>query len=1431
MITPSQLLAATQPRRWAAQQENVTPPVPLIARWQVAVDRERLIETLSTILIAQQQFCDDPFRSTSAAINAALAEPFPLTELDLRARPAHDHAALIQAAITRESSPPTASWLWATLIQLDNQEFVLVLYGHPMITDNVGLLPIYADLVAGYQGQRQPIPAPGALSPADPDLHQQRAYWQAQLQDCPPTIELPTFGPAASGGPISGALRPFELPAALLARLPDAVPTQPQTLLPVLLAAWQVLLARYSRQNELVVGVVQELAATGRHCLPVRSVIDGNEPFYALLQRVKRTYAAGLAHSDLPWPLLAEVLQALADGAAGPLLPATLSLYLAVESPALTALLAPYAIEQIPLTTDLSLHLTPAADGSLRGLLIYNHSLFSPTQIEQLLDHYVNLLAGIAAQPQQAVARLPLLSARQQRHMLQDLNASAAPGSGAACIQHLLEQQADRSPEATAVSTGADHLSYAELDRRANQLAHQLQQLGVGPDQPVGICLPRSLGLIVGILAILKAGGAYVPLDPDYPTERLRLMLEDSAISVLITQSDLSNLPLDHPVPTVLLDRHAAVLAAQPATRPASQVGPHNLAYMIYTSGSTGRPKGVMIEHHALVNFTEQAVSHYAMTAQDRVLQCASISWDTSAEEIYPCLASGGTLLLRTPHMLDSAQGFIAQCRDWQLTVINLASAFWHELMLDPASAALNQIETLRLTIIGGERVSPERVATWYQRIDQRIRLLNTYGASEATAITTTYDLTAHAATALGPEVPIGRPFPNVQTYILDAQLQPVPFGVLGDLYIGGRGLARGYHLDAALTASTFIPHPWSQRPEGTPGARLYRTGDVARYREDGSIEYFGRLDHQVKIRGHRIALGEIEATLNQHPAVRDVIVLAREDQPGHKRLVAYLIAQPAADLDSAALREFLATRLPAYLRPAAFVLLETFPLTPNGKINRRALRAPEQAAAERTAAPPQTPTEQALGRIWADLLHLDHVAASANFFELGGHSLLAMHLITAIQQRFQFSLRLQTLLAHPTLGEMAGLIDGALSVELPSVAIDFAAEAVLDPTLHFAAPRQPAPAATAILLTGATGFLGAFLLHELLEQTSAAVYCLVRSRDHAAASARIRETLEGYGLGHVALSARIKPIPGDLSRPLLGLSAEDFAELARTIECIYHNGAAVNVVYPYTALKAANVLGTHEIIRLAASGQPKSLHFISTLAVAEAASAGAPWIAEATTLPSLASASGYVQSKWVAEKLIMQAQARGLAASIYRPDRIAGHSVSGVSNADDFFLRWLAGCCLMQAAPELALSERMLPVDYVSRAIVQLAGQPTAPGQAFHLLHEQPLDFATIIAWIQAAGYPLERLPYAEWRERLRATAATAPEHPLYPFIDLFPTDPAELDGLGYQSATPVETHNTRTGLRDTGIVCPPIDAAIIRAYVAQALGGTSSADTKQQP
>lgn len=969
-----------------------------------------------------------------------------------------------------------------------------------------------------------------------------------------------------------------------------------------------------------------------------------------------------------------------------------------------------------------------------------------------------------------------------------------------------IERQAARTPNAIAIVGQDAALTYGELETRANQLAHILQTRGVGPEICVGIYLERSIEQIIVLLAILKAGGAYVPLDPTYPEERIQFMVEDSGIRVLVKRTTSVDLRLNEACSVVVLGQVADELAAMPTIAPTNNVGPQNAAYMIYTSGSTGRPKGVLIEHRSLLNFTEQAIPHYTMTASDRVLQCSSLSWDTSVEEIFPCLASGGTLILRTPNMLDTARGFWELCRAWRLTVLNLTSAFWHELMFDASRTLINELPDLRLVIIGGERVNPECVAIWHETLTRPVRLMNTYGTSEATAITTTFDLSHYVERLAGAEVPIGTPFPNITTHILDEQLKPVPIGTVGSLYIGGMGLARCYHNDAALTASKFIPDPWSDKP----GARLYRTGDLARYRADGAIEFLGRLDHQVKIRGYRIALGEIEMPLGLHPSVRHALVLVREDQPGEKRIVAYVVPQENKPFDIAALRAHVGARLPAYMCPSAYVVLAALPLTPNGKINRRVLPAPSENA-NTSVASWITPTERMLAEIWSELLGVKDPARDANFFELGGHSLLAMRLLTRLNGRVAAPVSLSMLRAYPTIEMLAKAIDGRLQAEMEP-AVDFDAEAQLDPALHFDGPRRAGQIRT-VLLTGATGFLGAFLLAELLRQTEATIVCLVRARSADECHARITRSLAQYGIDGLPLE-RVEALPGDLAQPWLGLDESTFAALAQRIDVIYHNGAAVNFVYPYAALRAPNVQGTVEVLRLAGMGEVKPVHFVSTLAVAEVGNGASDLVREATSLPTLPTMdhdSGYVQSKWVAERLVMEAQRRGVPATIHRPDRIAADTSSGASNNVDFFYRFLAGCVALRAVPLLDIRERMIPVDYVSKAIVHISRQPKALGQAFHFFHHEPLALRAIVEELHTRVNSIMVLPYAAWRTLLLETVLANPEHQLSPFVDLFPPDATDLDGLGFQTAIPVEDCGTRKALEGSGIVCPPLDAGVV--------------------
>ena len=660
--------------------------------------------------------------------------------------------------------------------------------------------------------------------------------------------------------------------------------------------------------------------------------------------------------------------------------------------------------------------------------IVYDCDRFDDDVIRRMLGHLGTLLQGMAADPDRELSALPLLTPAERQQILVEWNDTRTEYGHGACAHKLFETQVARTPEAVAVTFEDDSLTYLELNRRANQLAHRLQRLGVGPESRVGICVERSLELIVGILGILKAGGAYVPLDPGYPPERIAFMLEDAHMPVLLTQQHLlKRLPfsiLHSPISVLLLDADWPSIAREPDTNPISGAMPENLAYVIYTSGSTGRPKGTLLHHRGLCNFASSQALDYDLMPGRRMLQFASFSFDSSVAEIFPALLSGASLCLARRETLLSTVDLVQLLKDRAITTAILPPAL---LMVLPAEELL----ALQTLLSAGEACTREIVARWAPGR----RFFNAYGPTEATVGPTWYlveDLPDGATS-----IPIGRPIANTQAYVVDAQLRPVPIGVPGELMIGGVGVARGYLNRPGLTAQKFIPDPFGE----TAGGRLYRTGDLARFLPDGNIDFLGRLDHQVKVRGFRIELGEVEAVLREHESVGRAVVVAREDRPGDRRLVAYVVAegegprpspaQPGRPLpggegeDPQILRQFLRDRLPEYMIPSAFVWLEELPLTPNRKVDRQALPVPEgiRPSGEKAFVPPRDALELQLTQMWEEILNIQPIGVKDNFFELGGHSLLAVRLVAQIRQRFGATFPLTSLFQEPTVEQVASVL------------------------------------------------------------------------------------------------------------------------------------------------------------------------------------------------------------------------------------------------------------------------------------------------------------------------------------------------------------------------------------------------------------------------
>jgi amino acid adenylation domain-containing protein len=611
---------------------------------------------------------------------------------------------------------------------------------------------------------------------------------------------------------------------------------------------------------------------------------------------------------------------------------------------------------------------------------------------------------------------------RQQQQSSFKLNNTAIESRQNSDICQLFEQQVASAPNAIAVQINDRYITYSELNQKINQLAHYLQELGVTSEVLVGISIEQSFNTIVALLATLKAGGAYVPLDPNYPKERLNYILEDARISVLLQDRENSQLS-ESKAKVIYIDSDWQKISLCSQKNLEHQVKGNNLAYVIYTSGSTGKPKGVMICHQALSNFTQSIIAEFAIAGNtDRVLQFASINFDAAVEEIYPCLCAGGTLVLRTDAMLVSPQEFMATCQQLKITILDLPTAYWHQLTAELVASNLALPESLRLVIIGGERASPEMVRAWQECVNklgksESLQLVNTYGPTETTVSATFYRVPTHPTR----KVPIGRPLPQVLTYILDKDLQPVPTGEIGELYIGGSNLSRGYLNKPELTIQKFISDAFSDDPE----ARMYKTGDLARYLPDGNIEFMGRIDHQVKIRGFRIELGEIETTLARHPAVREVVTVAQEYEAGDKRLIAYIVLQSGRSLNNKELRSFLSDKLPDYMMPSSFVLLDKFPLTPNNKIDTLALPKPDKnnLNLDEEFIEANNDLERQLTFIWEKVFKIKPIGIKDDFFSLGGNSLLALSLVAEIAKSFNKNLSPAIFFEAPTIENIATIL------------------------------------------------------------------------------------------------------------------------------------------------------------------------------------------------------------------------------------------------------------------------------------------------------------------------------------------------------------------------------------------------------------------------
>jgi len=1051
-------LSFAQERLWFLSRyeaESILYNVPVALRLRGPLNRAALQVSLREIVARHEVLRTSFLESEGVAtqnIASAADLPMPVVEMAESEMPEFLRQ---QARIPFDLA--TGPLIRACLLQLGNQDHVLVVVLHHIVCDGWSLGIMLRELTELYSAYSRGAASPLAPLPVQYAdfaewqrewlqgelLEKQTAYWKTQLAGVEPldlpTEGLPTDRTYSTNPDLSGTIEIALLPQTLSGQLKTLSRQQGVTLFMTLLTAFKVLLHRYSGQTDIAIGSaiagrgapeVEPLIGFFVNTLVLRTALAGDSSVAELLQRVREVSLQAYAHQDIPFERLVEILDPPRNLGRSPLFQ---TMFVLQNAPlpnlpwdGLEA--TPWTLETGTAMFELTLAVREKEDG-LELSLEYRTELFGAERMRLLLRHYQILLEEMVKGVERRIGDIEILSEIEKQQLLIDWNNTRIEYEREKCLPELFEEQARKTPQALAVVCEESQLAYGDLNRRANQVARYLAYLGVGPEVRVGICVQRSLEMFVALLGILKAGGAYVPLDPNYPIDRLKFMIDDAGLTLLLTCGEAAKVVPHGTARLVNLNLDWEQIARHDDSNPQRKIDPSNLAYVIYTSGSTGTPKGVAVSHRALGNQLAWAIRAFQLSDADAFLHKASISFDASIEEIFSPLLAGARVVAARAGGERDVDYLVKLVASQAVTCIDLPPSLLQALLDSPGIATWT---SLRLMISGGEVLAPELVKSWADK--SSATLLNTYGPTEATVQSTfAGDLTGNET------IPIGKPISNTQVYVLDDRSQPMPAGLPGELCIGGDGLARGYLNRPVLTAEKFVPSPFAT----TPGERLYRTGDRARWRSDGNLEYLGRTDRQVKIRGYRVELEEIEAALGRHTAVQQTAVTAGRDDGGNARLIAYVVLQPERSASASELRNHLKDKLPEHMLPAAFVFLEKMPRSPSGKVDQKALPEPEiQPGTKQAGAPMLSPTEELIAGVWGSLLGASSIGREDNFFDLGGHSLLATQLFSRLQQLFHRELELRSVFEFPTLKDLSAYVDGVTNQVQPStfqpiVAID----------------------------------------------------------------------------------------------------------------------------------------------------------------------------------------------------------------------------------------------------------------------------------------------------------------------------------------------------------------------------------------------------------
>ncbi|ONI88253.1 hypothetical protein ALI144C_07340 [Actinosynnema sp. ALI-1.44] len=1340
--------------------------VPWVHRLRGRVDSAALTYALSAVVRRHE-----PLRSRLTVLAGrpvqvvCAAEPVRLRIMDVGEA---DLDAVLHQVVRQPLPLDRSPLLHATLLRVGAEEAVLCLAIHHAVLDgwSLGLLnheisEYYAEAVGAAPARVPHI----ALRYGE---HTRRAvvtsrdlqFWRATLHGVPAQTTVPPDRqrPATLG--VAGGWVPVVMDGRIGAVVRRFARQARVTPFAVLMSALSVLVGRLSGQQDTVIGTpvsrrdtteLEPLIACLTDVMPVRARPAPETSFAEFVASVAQAVRDMIAHRHVSYRDL--VRECVADWSlsGSPLFQIVLTLD---DAPPSGLVLPGVTAEQLPVHNgtakyDLFLDLAAVA-GGFSGGLEYSTELFDRSTAERFVSRWQTVLVAALAEPRQPIGDLDILLVGERVQL--GWWSTTRPAVVRPLAHEAFLDQARAAPDRVAVIDDRRSLSYGELAARSDALA---ARLGPGPPgRRVAVLLRRSAELPLAMLAIMRAGACCVVIDPDLPAERIAFMLGDSGATTVITRQ--SKAIAHGPWRLVLIDDPTDGTTHPP------EISPEDLAYVVYTSGSTGLPKGVAMPHRSLANLVAWQVRTSGCGAGTRTMQAATPGFDVVFQEVFATWAAGGTLVVAEGRR--DAERLLDLVERHRVNRVFLGF-FALQQVAEYAVATNRAVPSLREVISSGEQVHvTPAIRVFFQRIGASLE--NQYGPSETHVVTA--ERLAGPPASWPTRPPIGRPVDGAEVRVLDDRLRPQPAGVIGEIYVAGVPVADGYIGHPELTRERFERHA---------DVPLYRTGDLGRLLPDGRIEFVGRTDHQVKVRGFRVELGEVESVLKEIAGIRDAVVVAHDGA-----LVAYYIG----DHEPQRLREAMARRLPGHAVPFQFVAVDHFPLTTSGKPDRAALRP---VPARRSHTTVLSPRQQRIADIWAELLGVDDVGADDDFFALGGNSLSATRVALRLRAELAAPIPVAAIFTHSTVARLTTLISGGQDTAHVAVR-ELADDIGPVPSNAVIEPRE-------VLLTGSTGFLGGYLLRELLTRTEARVHCLVRGAGPHVNMIRL-------GLWESSWENRVVVHRGDLARPLLGLSTATFDELASTVDVIYHAGAVVNLTWPFERLMKSNVDGTEEVLRLAAHRRTVPVHHVSTAGV----HVGPGRVCASDPLPPMEKLdNGYALSKWQAEQLLAQARARGLPVSVYRPTRIAPDSTSGACGHKDFLWLVLKACVQAAAAPAgVGLAFDLVAVDYVSAAIVGLSRRE--PG-TYHLASERLVRLTALVDELRAIGYQITDVASADWLQMVAADPANA----AFPLLGLLST---ELTSAGSEGTVLVSAHETRMALRGTGIEPLPFGRAGLRAAVS---------------